>query len=196
MAAVPFPWRQCSIVIFSEYGSWMGNLVCLQITDKKTEAIGVVTSHGYTRETERRRDRMKLQFFWLLVHAWALDFPWSWAGLMATVVFLGFSGRRGTQCSESPWHVTTVYSVKSSAWCPCQVATSSGLVLPASRNSPKRRGLDFSLYCFQPAKNVLMELGPAHTPVLVGLRLPGLEVVFFLTFVLPWQFFSLLASWL
>lgn len=55
----------------------MGNLVCLQITDKKTEAIGVVTSHGYTRETERRRDRMKLQFFWLLVHAWALDFPWS-----------------------------------------------------------------------------------------------------------------------
>ena len=35
----------------------MGNLVCLQMTDKKTEAIGVVTSHGYTRETERRRDR-------------------------------------------------------------------------------------------------------------------------------------------
>ena len=44
--------------------------------------------------------------------------------------------------------------------------------------------------------NVLMELGPAHTPVLVGLRLPGLEMVFFLTFVFLWQFFSLLASWL
>lgn len=48
----------------------MGHLVCLQITNEKTEAIGDVTLHGYAYS----RERTKLQVFWLLVQASALSF--------------------------------------------------------------------------------------------------------------------------
>ena len=127
----------------------MGHPVCLQTTNEKTEARGDLTSHRCTCS----RDKMKLQVFWFLVQACALSFPLSWAELS------GFSGKRGTQCSESPWHVTTVHSVKFSAWCPCQVATDSGLVLSAFRIALEGRGFDCSLG-LQPAKNALEELRP------------------------------------
>lgn len=101
----------------------MGPLVSVQITNEKTEARGDWTSPGYTC-----RDRPTSG----LLGSWPSE------------VFLRFSVGRGqnpTFHSKSSWHMTLVYFVKFSVWCSYQVAITSGLVLPPSRNALEGRDL-------------------------------------------------------